>query len=352
METFYSIASLLIQIALGFAPIFIVKAALETKAGIGRVVRGASKVGDSMTGKARQRAQSSSFYQKKELTRQARANELRRGGIASYSELMSGKGLGSTMARRRAAGGIGSQLLNTNQAGQERIRLNAIAQLEKQEHEEVQQATQLLDHNRITTPADFAAIARGGEGKDVTGKVVVSGAGNTPMRQAAIQKLVDAEDAEQLEGLFRDLTSAEDQTMLVNLLRKGSNYSKAKSAGAHLVAMGPQAGGYSSDDVQDQAIKALGKLSAEKLASQDGPAIQSAVAALASGRASVSLDERRAFYDKVQEVYSNAQMYSKAKGSALSGLPINPRTGAGPGMNALFTRDPNTGAVTPNMPRP
>jgi hypothetical protein len=166
------------------------------------------------------------------------------------------------------------------------------------------------------------------------------------MRQAAIQKLIDAQDAEQLEGLFQNLTSEQDQQMLVSLLQKGSNYSTAKGAGAHLVAMGPQAGGYSQAQVEDEALNALGKLSAAKLAQQDGPAVQSAVAAFLAGRG--TLPQRQAFYNNVQQVYSNAQMHDTAKNAARQGV-IDPSTGAVTrgGMDELFTFDPTTGSASP-----
>jgi len=66
------------------------------------------------------------------MTRQARAAERPSWNIASYGELMSGTGLRSEMARRSAAGGVGAQVFNTNQAGQQRIRQSAEDQRRKE----------------------------------------------------------------------------------------------------------------------------------------------------------------------------------------------------------------------------
>lgn len=186
---------MLIQIGLGFTPVIIVKAALETKAGIGRIVRGASKLGDSATGKARERARSSNYYQNKEMVRQARANERRRGNVASYTELMTGTGLRSEMARRRAAGGMTAQLFNTNRAGQERILTAAQEQLRKERNEEAHRAAQRMTSLGVEGDADLMAIATTAEGGTFrqerngrpTGTTMQVGRAE---RQAAIEELV------------------------------------------------------------------------------------------------------------------------------------------------------------------
>lgn len=312
--------------------------AFAARAGLGKLTGNLQARTQSISNKAKERAESSNFFQTRQMARDARKQERRRGNITAYANKVTGTGLSSAMMRRRA-GGIG------NDAGQQRAYVAGLSALEKQEHEEMQQASAVLDANRITNPTQFRAIAEGRTGTGVTGSTV-SGAGNTAMRQAAIQKLIDAQDARELEGLFQNLTSVEDQQMLVSLLQKSSNYSTAKGAGAHLVSMGAQAGGYTQNQVQDQALAALGKLSAAKLAAQDGPAVQSAVESFMRGGGTI--DQRRDFYDLVQQVYSNSQMHDTAKGSARSGdSTLGLR-----GMDTMFTFDPSTGSATPNVARP
>lgn len=188
-------AGVFLDVVVMLSPIVIVKTTLAAKAGLGRVINGAEKMGQGVTGAARNRAQSSNMYQRRQMIRQARDNERRRGNVASYTELMTGDGVRSELARRRAAGGLAGQLFNTNQAGQERILTSAQEQLRKEQNEEAHRAAQRMTSLGIEGDDDLARIARMADGQVFrqTRNGVATGTTmqvNRAERQAAIEELV------------------------------------------------------------------------------------------------------------------------------------------------------------------
>lgn len=309
--------------------IFEARSRLMAKAG--GAIRNGTK---GFTEGAKSFGENRNFYQRRQFARDARKQEQRRANVEDYAAQITGEGWRSRQLRRRAAGGIvGGQLLNANAAGQERQRLVGMAQLEKFEHEETQQAAGLIEANRITAPGQLQALAAGGVGVGVDGRSTISAQGNRALQRAALQKIIDAQDAEQLENLFmnrverRDATGNVvgyaqgnvDQTMLVGELQKGKNYSTTKGAGAHLVAMGVKSDGsaYSEAEVQKAAVVALSKLARDKLAQQDGPAWDSALAGLRSGVGDPStLTARQKLWDVVQEIDSDGRAQALLKGSS------------------------------------
>lgn len=308
--------------------IFEARSRLMAKAG--GAIRNGTK---GFTEGAKSFGENRNFYQRRQFARDARKQEQRRANVEDYATQISGTGWRSRQLRRRAAGGIiGGQLLNGNQAGQERQRLSGSGQLEKFEHEETQQAAGLIEANGITNPGQLQAIAAGGTGRGIKGDL--NGAGNRALQRAALQKIIDAQDAEQLENLVMNRTNVErdrngnitsstagnvDLAMLMSELQKGKNYSTTKGAGAHLVAPIPQdADGrfipYSQDDLQVQALRSMSSLAASKLATQDVASWQSAYAAYNRGAGSVQ--ERQKFWDQVQLIGASNETRNLVKNNA------------------------------------
>jgi hypothetical protein len=314
--------------------------AIFAKGWIGKAAGVLNAKTGGLTNKAKEFGENRDYYQRRQMARDARNQEKRRAHVEDYAALASSDTWRGRRLRQRAAGGLKGQLFNSNQAGQERQRLAAMGQLEKFEHEETAQAAGLIEANRVTAPGELQSLAAGGIAKGVDGREI-SARGNHALQRAAIQKIIDAQDAEQLENLFMNRTAQRDvdgnimrdangnvagyvtgnvdQGMLVGELQKGKNYSTTKGAGAHLVSMGVKPGGiaYSQTEIQDRAVKAMSKLASDKLAQQDGPAWQSAYESMRKGAASgASLEERQAMWDLVNAIKSDKRAEAMIKGSA------------------------------------
>lgn len=309
--------------------IFEARSRLMAKAG--GAIRNGTK---GFTEGAKSFGENRNFYQRRQFARDARKQEQRRANVEDYATQISGSGWRSRQLRRRAAGGIiGGQLLNGNQAGQERQRLSGSGQLEKFEQEETQQASGLIEANGITAPAQLQAIAAGGTGRGIKGDL--NGAGNRALQRAALQKIIDAQDAEQLENLFMNRTNVQrnettgeitsstagnvDLAMLMSELQKGKNYSTTKGAGAHLVSLNPRdpSGNFvpfSQTQVQDKALDSMANLAASKLATQDVASWQSAFAAY--NRGAGSIEQRRKFWDQVQLIGASNETRNLVKNNA------------------------------------
>ncbi len=298
----------LFDVGTGAATIIIFMNVISAKSKLMNSLRNGAK---GLTQKARDRAESTNFFQRRKLADEARKVERRRSNIADYAHRITGTRRRDELLRRRAAGGMVGQVLNTNQAGQQRQRLGGVAQLEKQEHEETQQAGLLIEHSQVTGPEQLARIISGGEGVGVGGQII-SGAGNPALQRAALQKLIKTQDARELEHLFTNTYGQTDKQMVVSELQKEQNYSTSKGAGAHLVQM--QARDYTQPEVQEQAMVSMAGLKAGALASQDGPAWESAFTAFHLGMG--TLDQRRAFWDASQRVLADPNAMSDVKGSA------------------------------------
>lgn len=319
------------------------KWAFAARAGLGKLVGNLENKTAGLTNKARERAQQSNLYQRPQMAREFRKQERRRANVEDYASRITDEGWRGRRLRRSAAG-MG------NGAGQQRAYVAGLSQLEKQEHEEANQASEIMKYYGISNPGDLAALAAGGSVSTSRGNV--SGAGNRAMQQAAMRKIIGAQDAEQLENLFMNryqdasgayVTGNVDTQMLKDEI--GNGFTDAKAAGAHFVKM--DARPYSQSEIDTLALKELGRLSATKMAAQDGASVQAAVRAfMTSTDPSITLDDRRKFYAKVQEIYSNAQNHNIPKEAAMAG------TATAPGMNALFSFDPKTGTGTNLVPPP
>lgn len=327
-DAFIATSGLLLQAAAGFSAIFFFKLAMVSKSALGRFAGKLDSSTRGLTNKAKDFGENRNFYQRREMARNSRKQEQRRANVEDYAALASSDTWRGRQLRRRAAGGV----FNRNQAGQERQRLNAVAQLEKLEHEETQQATGLIESTRITSPSQLQALAAGGVGTGIDGRSI-SAQGNKALQRAALQKIIDAQDAEQLENLFMNRVEVHDaagnltgysagnvdQAMLVSELQKGRNYSTTKGAGAHLVSLNGKAGGvpYTETEIHDAAAKAMSKLAVDKLAQQDGPSWQSAFKSFNEGAASgASLNERQALHDLVTAISKDKRAEAMIKGSA------------------------------------
>lgn len=322
-DAFIGLSGLLLQIVVGFAPIFLFKMAVVSKTALGRLAGKIDASTKGLTNRAKEYGESRNFYQRRQMARDARKNEQRRANVSDYAERITGDNFRSRLLRRRAAGGLRGQVVGTltggrqevNAAGQQRQYVSGLSQAEKQEHEEAQQAAFVLERNRVNTPLELAKIAAGGEATGLTGQTV-DGAGNRAMQLAAIQKIIKAQDAEAIERMFMDRDGVVDKDMLVGELTKEQNYSTSKGAGAHFVKMQPRT--YTPSEIHEEAVGALSALAAAKLATQDGPAVVSAVEGFKAGQG--TLKQRQDFWDRAHEIYSNPQTLDSVKGSARKAL--------------------------------
>jgi|GEM_PF-6398624 len=334
-EAFIAVSGLLLQSAVGFAAIFLFKLAIVSRSVLGRMAGKLDGATRGITNSAKDFGESRNFYQRRQFARDARKQEQRRTNVADYAERITGDNARSRLLRRRAAGGMTGQVMGSitndragaNQAGQQRQYAGGVAQRERLEHEEVQQGSMLIEATRITSPSQLANLAAGGTATGIDGRTI-SAANNRSLQLAAIQKIIKAQDAEQIENLFmnrmnvtRDRTTGDvvsseqgnvDMDMLVGELQKEQNYSTSKGAGAHFVQMQPRA--YSQSEVRAAAVRGLSGLSADKLATQDGPAWQSAARGFADSQGTV--DERRTIWDQVQAIHADPRAENNIKGSA------------------------------------
>ncbi len=150
---------------------------------------------------ARKRAEGTNYYQRRQMAKEARQQERRRGNIKDFADRLSGDRRRDVLLRRRAAGGITGQLFNTNQAAQERIRQTAEEQLLKEQREEPNRASQRIRSAGLTGDVSHVRSAATKAGQTITSptgqKVVVSEA----MRQAAINNLAAAGRIKELRAL-------------------------------------------------------------------------------------------------------------------------------------------------------
>lgn len=316
-EAFISATGLVLEVGVGVATIFLFKLAIVSKSALGRFAQGLNSKTQGITNSAKEFGESRQFYQNRQMARDQRKQERRRANVSSYAETVSGDGWRSRALRRRAAGGIAGQVIGAasggrrelNQAGQERQYVSGVSQLGKLEHEEASQGATLIEHAKVTSPGQLAEIAAGRAATGISGQTI-SGANNRALQTAAIQKIINAQDAGAIESMFMD--SAVDKNMLVGELQKEQNYSTSKGAGAHFVSMQPMT--YTRPQINEQAVSSMSNIAAEKLATQDGPAWASARAGYDASQG--TLAQRQKLWDQVKEIESNDQIRNKLKPSA------------------------------------
>jgi hypothetical protein len=309
-----------------------VKWAFAARAGLGKLTGNLTSKTQGLTTKARERAQQSNLYQRPQMARTFRKQERSRGNVEDYAATMtnaSGTRIGALRARmlQRKAAGVG------NAAGQQRAYVSGLSQQEKQEHEEASQAALVLEANRINGPGALAAVAAGGVGVGVDGRTV-SGAGNRALQLAAMQKIIKAQDAEQLENLLMNQytetdaagntitrTGNVDQNMLYSEMTKEQNYSTSKGAGAHFVSRdlqpNPDGSPHTRAEIDNAAAVALSSLAADKLATQDGPSWDSASRGFAAGVGdATTLAARQRLWDRAEDISNDRRAEAQLKGSA------------------------------------
>jgi hypothetical protein len=343
-DVFVKLSGTILNLVIAFAVVKIFMTMLQAKSNL---VGKAFDKTKGLTNRARERAQSSRFYQGKEMGRNQRKGERQRAATEAYANAITNHDntrIGAWRAGRlrRRAGGRSAEAQN-------RAYISGLGAIEKLESQETKDAAFVLEHNGINSPGQLAAIAAGRVGTDPTGRNRVDGAGNAAIRLAAIRKIISAQDAGALEQLFQAPTGSGvgqvDHQLLVSELTKESNYATSKGAGAHFVQMAPRQ--YTPDEIHVQAAQSLSALAPAKLAAQDGPAIQSAIAGLSvidpsTGNHVVSLAQRQLLWDRLQDVYSDPQTLRSLKGSARSAT------------DTIFTAVPGPPgtAPIPNIPRP
>jgi len=150
-------------------------------------------------------------------------------------------------------------------------------------------------------------------GRTATGidGTVVNSANNRALQLAAIQKIIKAQDAEQIENMFMD--RAVDKTMLVSELTKENNYSTSKGAGAHFVQMDPHT--YTRDQIDHEALIAMSTLAPDKLAAQDGPSWRSAARGFTTADP-LTLTQRQTLWDRANDIQGDPRAMAQLKGSA------------------------------------
>lgn len=288
----------------------VVQWSFSARAGLGKLTGNLTDRSKGLVNKARDRAQQSNMYQRPQMAKEFRKQERRRANVADYAERITAEGWRGDRLRRRAAG-------RGNAAGQQRAYVSGLSQQEKQEHEEASQASLVLESNGVNRPMDLAAIAGGRAAAGING--TVSGTGNRAMQQAAIQKIIKAQDAQAIESMFMD--DSVDKQMLVNELTKEQNYGTSKGAGAHFVQMAPQT--YTRPQINRQAMMSMSALKTDALASQDGPAWDSAITGFNTANASTDAAERTAtltarqnLWDLVKKIEADPRAEAQLKGSA------------------------------------
>lgn len=242
-------------------------------------------------------------------------------------------------------------------AGGDRAVAMARAIYEKREKEETENAMSAIRSAGVFSPADLQTLAAGGSVTGTRGSL--NARGSRSLQRAAMQQIIAAQDAEQLNNMFagkikldaagnkvrgtdgafvRDAaTAAADQEMLYEEVQK--QYATAKGAGAHFVKFAPGkgrgAGGvYTQRELEDQAAVALSSLSWQKLASQDGPSVQLAAEGLK--RLSRDSDAYRSLYEAAKTATEHPEIMMGAKGGVREALaqiirdaetPVPPPTG-------------------------
>lgn len=334
LGTWVSVAALVLQILAGFAVIFLFNGALAARAALGKLSGRLSGATKSFSNRANERARQSGFYQRRDMARNQRRQERQRSATEGYAEAITG-GNGSRWARLRArrlqqrAGGM------LNAAGQQRAYVSGLGQVEKLESQETKDAQFVMEKSGITSPRDWARLAAGQSVQGANGAVVDGS--NVAVQRAAMQRIIQAQDSEQLENMFMD--DHVNQEMLHEEVQK--NFAGVKAAGAHLVKLDVKRDSqgralrdtngnlltYSQDEMRVQAARALADLSPEKLAGQDSRTLESAMMAMHSGM-QLDADPIRDAAIKAklqavaQSVIDEPLLFGKAKGNVQEDLRI------------------------------
>lgn len=215
-ETFIAISGLLLQIVVGIAPIFLFKMAIVSKSALGRLAGTINSKTQGLTNKAKDFGEGRNFYQRRQMAREARQQERRRGSVENYANRVSGEGWRASMLRRRAAGGVRAQVIGgltrggveLNRAGQQRIGQAAEEQLRRQRHEEATRALQRMTTLGVEGDQDLVDIATAQVGSEFAQQRngVATGVRmqvTQAERQAAINSLVQQGRVGRLRDLER-----------------------------------------------------------------------------------------------------------------------------------------------------
>lgn len=293
-----SVLGTVIDFIIAVIAIKVFMAILSAKSSLIRDAQGRLK---GLTDKARQRAEATGFYQRREIARGQRKAERQRSAVESYAQAITYEG--PDRWRRARAARLKQRAGGFNAEAQSRAYISGLGQVEKLESQETKDAEFLLKSRGIQIPMELAAIASGDSSRAVRG---LSGAGNEALQRAAIRKIIAAQDAEALEDMYMSPTT--NKEMLVQEVR--DQYSTAKGAGAHIVKL--DARQYSKPELQQEAVKQLATLSFEKLAGQDGPSAAGVADLLDTGYG-MGTSDRRKLIDAANEVFNDPTTLKGAK---------------------------------------
>lgn len=228
-----AIVALLIPLLVPFAMYEAFKVALKARAGFGRLMGNLETRRKGLSDRARERAQGTDYYQRRQLAKEAHKGERRRGNISSYAGIISNES-NSRLGRLRAArlqqraAGFG------NKAGQQRVLQSAQDQIRKERHDEAERAAKDLAQRGFEGDTDFMAIARTRTGGTHTSaRTGQSVQVNEAVRQAAVNQLVQQGRTNQIRQL-ETYDAATDTS--ANFDRTTGTYSGGTSRGAGGVA--------------------------------------------------------------------------------------------------------------------
>ena len=100
-DAFIGLSGLLLQIVVGFAPIFLFKMAVVSKTALGRLAGKIDASTKGLSNRAKEYGESRNFYQRRQMARDARKQEQRRANVEDYASAVSGSGFRSRLLRRR-----------------------------------------------------------------------------------------------------------------------------------------------------------------------------------------------------------------------------------------------------------
>ncbi len=260
-----------------------------------------------LTQRARDRAQATGFYQRREIARNQRKGERQRSGVESYAGAITyGEKPGETSIWRRArAARLRQRAGGRSAEAQNRAYVSGLGQVEKLESQETRDAEFVLKSSGITGPANWATIAEGGTVNGITG------AGNPALQRAAIRKIIAAQDGGGLDRLVQSNSEHLDRSMLVQEMQ--DHYQDTKAAGAHFVGMTsiPDTG-FDLPTVQNAAVTGLAGLAHTKLATQDDMSAKRAVEGFTLA-ARTTLADRQKLWDSIERIYGNPETLSLVK---------------------------------------
>lgn len=298
-----SLVGTLLELGVAILTVVIFKSILLAKSSLLRNAEGKLK---GLTAKAKERAEASGFYQRREMGRSQRKAERQRKAVEGYAQAITYEG--PSKWRQARAARLRQRAGGWNPEARQRAFVSGLGQIEKLESQETKDAEFVLKARGVQGPGNWAIIAQGGTVNGVVGK------GNEALQRAAIRNILKAQDGGALDTLVQSSSPDLDRKMLVQEMQ--DHYQDTKAAGAHFVQMTsiPDTG-FSANEVRNMAVQGLSGLAAVKLAAQDGPSAKRAVEGFALADPS-TLDERRKMWDTLKQIYSDPQALGLVKKSA------------------------------------